>query len=1250
MNRSGDSSRTRTRTSLMAQPLRRDVLVKQASFPECFGGPGSSRCGYRRSGAYRIVCRLAVTAVIIPALTGCAGRRNLAALPKDDPALYTRMVRTFTVVATALRVGDQRRAQSLAPVPTKLVPEEPAGWANLALTYLRASGSGTAEAEKALAKAYQAAPSNPRILELRARILERQGKPDAAAAEMEKAIGADPGNARLRYALVQMLQRRQDAQANQQELQQLREIIRLRPRNLLARLELALLAARTNDAAALSEAAAGLDDLTAGWPAGSIEYLKDLKKAAANRVPQQGTASAHFLMNVLKQTAAYQRSSAEIATPAQDVAPPLEHFIILPNPPSAPAPPDEGLTFTKRLVPGLSQAGGCTAVAAAILVPELPQETAREFQQELEAPARPQGPVAYVCARGQTMEIASAGKHISLPFPGASVSAARTRNGGRSTILFADWSYHFRPDLVAAGPAGLRLYHQKENGTFVDATASAHIPREFLTGRITGVWAADIEGDGALDLILGVPSGAPLVLRNNGDGTFTPRRPFQGIVGVQDFAWGDVTGDGDPDAIVIDGMGHLQVFENERSGRFERLPVPEPQDRFLAATLCNLEQDAAFQVLAVTDNGSVIEFRFDPGVRKWASRPVARWDNPPADGTARLFMADLDNNGAPDIVGTGSRGTRVWLVDGRGNAMPNPLNLAADSVSPTPPTPDGRIDLVGMDADGKPVYLAGKGTRNYGWFVVRLRARYKAKERPGQSTGDRRINTFGVGGAVELRAGLLTQEVPVEGPDVHFGLGAYTTADVVRILWPNGVLQAEFDTGAEPVQPLRTATSFVAIERLIGSCPWLYAWNGRKMAFVTDVLFSSPLGLRINAQGTASSTTTRDWVKVEGSQLVPRDGIYDLRVTGELWETHFFDMVRLMAVDHPSDTEVFVDERFTIPPVRPAIHLMTVPRPVARAIDQDGRDVTDLVRARDGAYLDTFRLGDYQGIAQDHWVQIDVGPEPPGTGRLWLIAQGWVHPTDSSINLAISSGRHEAPRPVSMEVPDRHGKWVTVRSNLGFPAGKNKTCLLDLTGVFRPGAPRLLRLRTNMEIYWDFLGTARELDRAYRMAVRVLEPRDANLRFRGFSVVTQAGHSSPELPDYDNLWSTGQPWRDLAGYYTRYGDVNELVAQVDDRYVILNAGDELALRFPALPAPPPGMKRDFVFVSDGWEKDGNVNTGFSQAVLPLPSHADKQYAGPLRRLEDDPVYRAHRNDWVRYHTRYVSSYPVLHALLGGSAP
>jgi len=261
------------------------------------------------------------------------------------------------------------------------------------------------------------------------------------------------------------------------------------------------------------------------------------------------------------------------------------------------------------------------------------------------------------------------------------------------------------------------------------------------------------------------------------------------------------------------------------------------------------------------------------------------------------------------------------------------------------------------------------------------------------------------------------------------------------------------------------------------------------------------------------------------------------------------------------------------------------------------------------------------------------------------VASGWIYPTDSSINVAISQGHHDRPRGLSVEVQDARGRWVTARKNLGFPAGKNKTVLIDLDDVFLPGSPtpHRLRLRTNLEIYWDALAVGSVLSHV-PLRTRAIAPSTADLRSRGFSTIRQEARSSPELPDYDWVTATGQQWLDLTGFYTRFGDVRKLLSRVDDRYVIMNAGDEIRLRFPAPPPPPAGWTRDFVFISDGWDKDGNFNTGFSETVLPLPSHDRPDYRQPPGRLEDDPVYRRYPQDWQNYHTRYVTPREVRTAL------
>ncbi|MEO8084169.1 MAG: hypothetical protein ABI780_10125, partial [Ardenticatenales bacterium] len=573
--------------------------------------------------------------------------------------------------------------------------------------------------------------------------------------------------------------------------------------------------------------------------------------------------------------------------------------------------------------------------------------------------------------------------------------------------------------------------------------------------------------------------------------------------------------------------------------------------------------------------------------------------------------------------------------------------------------------------------LMNKGGQK-GYHAVRLQVK-------GAESKDQRINTFAIGGAVEARTGRLTQKVPIDSPFIHIGLGDRTAAELVRFTWPNGTIQPEFDVAVD--------TPVVVEQRLKGSCPWLYAWDGQQISFVTDVLWKSPLGLRLNAQDTAGVVTTQDWVKVRGDQLKARvddaaggasasgasasggaasgadasgDGkpYLDLRVTGELWETHYWDWFSLIAVDHAPDTEVWVDERFVVPPAPLTVQPTGPVLPVAAAIDDKGRDVMDLVGQRDNRYLDTFALGKYQGLAEDHWVDLAIDPASVGGDltKAVVIAQGWLYPTDSSINVALGQGKGPKPQALSTETMDGKGGWTVVEPFIGFPAGKGKTMLIDLAKLAdapRDEAGRVhLRLRDSMEIYWDRLGVAvrKSADAA---TVTTATLRSAVMDYHGFSMTNQYGRgvqgpgasprSQPDTPDYNQIASLAPIWLDLAGWYTRYGPVDELLAKIDDRYVIVNAGDEVRLKFDDLPPPAAGVSRDYVFQSDGWNKDGDFNTAYSGTVHPLPSHGNPKYVdqkvyGAAGTLTDDPIYQGYRDDWENYHTRYVSPLPVQRAL------
>jgi cytochrome c-type biogenesis protein CcmH/NrfG len=1116
--------------------------------------------------------------------------------PRVDDATYRQAVTAFYVSLAAMQTSQDLHARKELDRLLQLVPQEAAGWANLGLLLLRQQQVD--EAATRLARASELAPRNAAIERLLALTESRKGNLQESVRHWRRAIELDPSDPKSPYALAQELERI-GGPANDTEAQQLFDSLATRSTNLAAQLEFARMAAKRGDAAALIRALDALSKNASTWPADAQARLKSVRQAAQGNATTAATPVI-FLKNVLIREPEYRAAFAAVSTPRSEVGEPLVRLITLPNPTPQPAPADEQLSFSvdsSATVVAVDTSAVGTAWLTGDAVPVIFAAGPREVR---------------------------VGTAITLPFPAGASSVAPSPNA----ITVADLNYDFRTDLVLAGSGGLQIFRQSEKGTFAPVTVEAKLPADVTSAAMFGVWPADIDTDGDLDLVAGRRDGQPVVLRNNGDDTFVAQSPFGNVSRLRGFAWADFDGEGVPDAALLDDQGVLHVFLNLRGSEFRERPVPPQFPRVAAITAAELTGDGIFDVIGVAADGVVTRLSHQRTGLSFETVPLIRAEVPSGltPDNASVFVADLDNNGAGDLVISGATASRVLLgLDGTSFRALNTPTLPGGIASAADLDGDGRLELVSGADDGARVVRV-KGQRRYRWQAIRPRAV--------TATGDQRINSFGIGGEIEVRTGLHVQKQVIGAPVVHFGLGQAMTAEVARITWPNGFLQSEFDLAAD--------AAIGASQRLKGSCPWLFAWNGTAMGFVTDFIWRSPLGLRINAQVTADVQMTEDWVKIRGDQLKPRNAAYDVRITAELWETHFFDLVSLLVVDHPEGTEVFVDERFAVPPPRLGVIATSPLREFASGRDDRGRDVLDTVRARDDRHLDFAGRGRYQGVTRDHFIELELPSDAPRTGPLWLIAQGWIHPTDSSINVALGQGDHPPPRGLSLQVADAKGRFKPARTGLGFPAGKDKTILIDLTGIFPPGGPRRMRLGTNLEIFWDRIGWAAGRPDV-KLEPRRLELKTADLRFRGYSTTEQKDASTPERPHYV-VEGVAARWRDLEGFHTRFGDVRELLTSVDDRYVIMNAGDELGLTYPEAPPPPSGFVRDFVLVGDGWEKDGDYNTVASRTVLPLPTHRSGKYVAGTGRLEDDPVYRRHPADFERYHTRFVSPEPARDAL------
>ncbi|MBB6051334.1 FG-GAP-like repeat-containing protein [Armatimonas rosea] len=1085
-------------------------------------------------------------------------------------------ISAFYIGTLALQTGEQNH-----PVPSleralKLAPDEPAIAANLALAYTRKNDQVKANEFLALAK--KGAPDDTGIVAIEALILKNQGKYAEAIAAYQRVIVKDPTNIKVLFRLAELGQQLSGPDGDAVRKKALEGILATRPDNLPTQLKLAQQLARARDTAGLASLLTAFEARKSRWNAAAQAKLA----IAKTKVGMDQFIQLAQLEKILLPSLDYKAGLSELQTSEVLTGEPLQHLLKLPTPPATPAKPDTGLTYLAPTPATGTLALALSAESKPVVLP-------------LPAGATAVAPFDFDDIKGAWESNAVGAKH-----PGK----GKDRN--------------FRLELAAAGPSGLKIY---ENGT--------PLATKLPPGPCTGVWAVDIEVDGDLDLIVSPAQGKPYVLQNNGDRTFTVTPPkFDAVAApIRSLAWADFDGDGDNDLAFVDANGKLIRYTNERSGAF-KLDTSTKAENLVAVAVAEVTGDTTLDLLGLEKGGQVVAFVNNQRLPLLSAKLTS---------PQQLLVADFDNNGATDLLIVGKNESELWLSDGPGKFVKEPIAIPFAVTSSADLNDDGLLDLVGTK-DGKPVQSLAQGKEKYHYLTLTLMA-----DSP-DNVGDK-INTFCLGGAFEARAGLLYQIVPVTGPQMHLGLGTYEKPDVVRMLWTNGRAQSEFGENIKPSKPI------VADQALGGSCPFLFTWNGKEFVFVTDCIWRSPLGLKINAQDTAGATQTEDWVKVRGDQLAARNGTYELSITAELNETHYFDHLSLLTVDHPENTEIFIDERFN--PTQPPL-LKVIPtgptQPFAQVLGFKGQDVSEVVAERDTHYLDDFGRGKYQGIAGDHWVELALPESAPKGKPLYLIAYGWLHPTNTSLNVAMSQDKSQGPpQGLSLWTPDSKGGWAKRRDALGFPAGKLKTVVLRLDDVFAPGSPRRLRLRTNLEVFWDQLQWA-EARPDNLLKVQRLSASEVTLRYRGFSAVQAADASSPELPQsYRELAGLTPRWRDLTGYVTRFGDVKPLLTGVDDRYAILNAGDELFFRFPAKTVPPAGYKRDFVVISDGWEKDGNINTTHGKTVGPYPLHALKDYPKSYASLTDDPAYQKHPDDFATYHTRWVTPERFLNAYLPPSS-
>jgi len=813
------------------------------------------------------------------------------------------------------------------------------------------------------------------------------------------------------------------------------------------------------------------------------------------------------------------------------------------------------------------------------------------------------------------------------------VAAGLKAKGHAVACAVGDFDGDGLNDLAVATDDTVLLFRNLGHGKFQDVTAEAGLKP---MNRPSGITFIDYDHDGDLDLFLtgtALKDGdaANVLWRNNGNGTFTEWTEPTGLGGSGQTAAAILTDFNNDRAVDIattgDGPAPL-IYVNPREGKYPTQPLYEnaklPSTVGIAVFDYNKD---GWMDIAVTHTGA-------PGLSLWRNveapdhigRRFERVELP-LHGTLRgwgVTAVDIDNNGWIDlaaIVET-KTGPQVKIFRNRGDGTFEDVSraLGLDAVKLTAPRgliaveDNGAADLIVTQLNAPPVLLRNAGgNKNHS---IRLDLAGYAD------------NKTALGVKVEIFANGHWQKwelagasgYQTQGPtQILVGLGDAKGIDLLRMLWPTGVLQDEIDLPQQPVIAMKE------VDRRGSSCPVLFAWNGDKYALVTDAIGAAVVGHWFTP-ARRNIPNPREWIKVDGTALAPVNGKLSLRFIEPMEEVNYIDQLRLVAVDHPANVEVNPDERFLDDP--PFASGRVVATAGARlpvgAWDGEGRDVLDQISRRDHRFASGFAPLPYDGFANLHSLLLDLGEVQQGA-PLRLLMTGYVNYfSATSLYAAWQAGVKPISPYVEAQLAD--GSWQRIVEDAGFPAGLERTIIVDLTGKLPTGARRI-RLVTNLEIFWDQVLIDNNAEAESRTAEVPLTK--ATLHFRGYPTQIEGASPGDLDYDYDRVSLTG-PFQHERGNYTRMGDVTPLVKSIDDRFVIFGSGEEIAAEFDAtkLPQLPASWKRDYFFYANGFVKDMDWWDASPFTVAQLPFHSMSTYPYPAsEKFPDDTSAVEYQLNW-----------------------
>ncbi|WZO99357.1 FG-GAP-like repeat-containing protein [Isosphaeraceae bacterium EP7] len=301
---------------------------------------------------------------------------------------------------------------------------------------------------------------------------------------------------------------------------------------------------------------------------------------------------------------------------------------------------------------------------------------------------------------------------------------------------------------------------RNDGGQFVDVSAEAGIVD--TDGRGLGVVAADLDGDGRVDLYVANDQSANFLFRNLGGMRFEDIGQESGVASSGDgsfqasmgIACGDADGDGLPDLAVTNFFNEsTTLYRNRGQGIFADATA---EAGLAAATRHRLGFGAAFldanndgRLDLATANGHVDDFRPEIPYQMPAQLLIGVSGGRFVDATAAA--------GAPWQVPRVARGLAVGDLDN-----------------------DGRPDLLIHALDSRLAYFHNRTAGGH-WLTVGLEGAASHRDAVGARVevvaGGQRSVAWRIGGGSFQSA---------SDPRLHFGLGDAGLVERIEVTWPSG--------------------------------------------------------------------------------------------------------------------------------------------------------------------------------------------------------------------------------------------------------------------------------------------------------------------------------------------------------------------------------------------------------------------------------------------------------------------------------